>query len=116
MRHGRAWKEEKLLAEAQAVIKEYLDWEEKASAPNLTEIEEVVLKLRQRFGQEMAEVAIADQDAKQPAEVPQCPQCDGAMRYKGQKGIDADSRLGVLDIGRGYYYCARCESGLFPPG
>lgn len=27
MRHSRAWKEEKLLAEAKAVIKEYLDWE-----------------------------------------------------------------------------------------
>jgi hypothetical protein len=101
MKHTRKQKEEKLLAEARSMIEEFLDWEEKADKPNLTQIEDVVLRLRERMGGRMAEVALADQDA---------------MRYKGQKGTDAATRIGRLDIDRGHYYCARCQSGLFPPG
>lgn len=116
MKHTRKQKEAKLLAEARLLIGEFLDWEEKTDKPNLTQIEDVVLRLRERLGQRMAEVAMADQEAKQPVEVPRCPTCGGAMRYKGQKGTQVGSRIGELDIDRGYYYCARCESGLFPPG
>ncbi len=116
MKHTRKQKREKLLAEAQSVIEEFLDWEEKTDKPNLTQIEDIVLRLRERLGQRLAEVAIADQEAKQPVEVPRCPTCGAAMRYKGQKGSDVGSRVGELDIERGYYYCARCENGLFPPG
>ena len=36
------------------------------------------------------------------------------MRYKGQKALAAESRLGRLAFARGYYYCARCHSGFFP--
>ena len=91
-------------------------WREQAERPNLTQIEDVALDLRARFGQELAATALADQDAKQPAEAPACPTCGETTRYKGQKGLDAESRLGLLEIARGYYYCARCHSGLFPPG
>lgn len=66
MKHTREQKRAKLLAEAQAVIEEFLDWEEQAAQPKLTEIEDEVLALRERFGQRLAEVALADQDAKQP--------------------------------------------------
>ena len=116
MRHTRKQKEEKLLTEARAVIEEFLNWEAQAETPDLTQIEDVVLRLRERLGQRMAEVAIADQDAKQPVAAPQCPTCGETMRYKGQKGTDVRTRLGDLDLDRGHYYCARCQSGLFPPG
>ncbi len=116
MRHTRKHKEEKLLAEARAVIAEFLNWEEQAEQPDLTQIEDVVLRLRERLGQRMAEVAIADQDAKQPAEAPQCPTCGETLRYKGQKGTAVSTRIGGLDLDRGHYCCARCQSGLFPPG
>lgn len=116
MKHTRKQKEDKLLAEARSLIGEFLDWEEKADQPNLTQIEDIVLRLRERLGQRMAEVAIADQEAKQPVEAPKCGTCGEPMRYKGQKGTDVGSRVGELDIDRGHYYCARCENGLFPPG
>jgi hypothetical protein len=116
MRHTREQKRAALLAQAQALIEEFLDWEEHAERPNLTQIEDAALGLRARFGQELAAAAIADQDAKQAAEAPACPTCGGELRYKGQKELAAESRLGLLEIGRGYYYCARCHSGLFPPG
>jgi hypothetical protein len=105
-----------LLAQGQALIEAFLDWEEQAERPHLTQIEAVALDLRVRFGQELAATALGDQDAKQPAEAPPCPTCGAELRSKGQKGLDAESRLGRLEFARGYYDCARCHSGLFPPG
>ena len=116
MKHTREQKRAKLLAAAQAVIEEFLDWEEQAVQPKLTDIEAEVLALRERFGQRMAEVVIADQDAKQPVVAAECPSCGQPMRYKGQKGLEVESQVGLLSVDRGHYYCARCHSGLFPPG
>ena len=116
MKHTREQKEAQLLAEAQSVSEEFLNWEEQTDKPNLTQIEDVVLRLRERLGQRMAAVVIDDQDAKQPVAAPACPLCGETMRFKGQKGTDVTSRIGDIDLERGHYYCARCHSGLFPPG
>jgi hypothetical protein len=104
-----------LLAEAQAVIDELLAWERQAGAPNLTEMEDKVLALRQRLGQGLLEAVIADQEVRQPAVPPRCPTCGAELRYKGQKETTLESRLGGITVERGYYHCAHCESGLFPP-
>lgn len=80
------------------------------------QIEDVALELRGQFGRALAESAIGDQDAQQPVETPVCPTCGAELRYKGRKGLEVESRLGLLEVERGYYYCARCHSGLFPPG
>jgi len=116
MKPSRAQKKAELLAEATALIEELLDWDERTQKPNLTQIEDEVLALRERMGQRMAEVIMEGQEAVQPAEGPACVRCGKPMQYKGRKEIDTESRLGALEIDRGYYYCARCESGLFPPG
>lgn len=116
MRHTRAQKRAELMTAAAAAIEEFLDWEETAAEPTLTEMEEVVLKLRPILSRRMLEVALKDQDTTQLTEEPNCPSCGQAMRYKGQKGVAVESRLGGLSVERGHYYCAHCESGLFPPG
>jgi len=115
MRQTREQKRAALLKAAEAMIEEFLDWGEQTAKPNLTQIEDEVLLLRRALGQRMAEVAIADQEAVQPVEAPACPQCGAAMRYKGQKEAKLESRLGSLVVARGHYYCARCQSGVFPP-
>ena len=105
-----------LMAEAKALIAELVAWERQAGAPKLSQMEEKVLAVRQQLGQRLLQAMIEDQEARQPAEPPKCPTCGAEMRYKGQKGIDLETRLGGIEVERGYYYCAHCESGLFPPG
>jgi hypothetical protein len=116
MKLTRAQKEAKLTQAAAAAIQELLDWDEEHPRPNLTQIEEAVLAVRERLGQAMAETVLVGQEAQQPAEAPLCPTCGKPMRYKGRKDKALASRLGELALARGYYACAHCESGLFPPG
>lgn len=107
--------EAELLAEAKVLIAELVAWERQAGAPKLSEMEAQALAVRQRFGQRLLQALIEDQEARQPVEPPKCPTCGAEMRYKGQKGTDIETRLGGIEVERGYYYCAHCESGLFPP-
>ena len=116
MKRTREEKKAELMGEAEGVIDELLDWDEGATAPTLTEIEEVILKLRGQMGQRMAKEVLEGQEAKELVPGPACPSCQREMRYRGQKERGVESRLGMVEMDRGYYYCDPCERGFFPPG
>lgn len=115
MKLTREQKKAKLEAAAAGLIEELLAWDEQNEQPNLTQIEDVALALRQRFGQEVALTLVAGQEAGQPVEAPVCEQCGKPMRDKGKKQKGVESRVGGLKVERGYYHCRDCESGHFPP-
>ena len=106
----------RLVQQAETLIDELLVWTDDTPEPNLTQIEDIVLQLRQRFSEEMAREVIEAQEAKQLAVGPPCPVCGQEMRYKGQKGIVPLTWVGDVVIERGYYHCESCRVGLFPPG
>jgi hypothetical protein len=116
MKQTRAQKEAQLRKAADELIEAFLAWDEENSTPKLTEMEEVILRLRREMGQEMLAVALAGQELSQSAASPPCPECGSAMRYKGKKERAIESRVGGVELERGYYYCACCQSGFFPPG
>ena len=105
-----------LLAEAETLIDEAFDWDDETESPTLRDIEQIVLKLRKRFGERIAEAVIERQAERRPVPGPSCPECGAEMQYKGQKQSGIESQVGALGIERGYYYCAQCRRGLFPPG
>ncbi len=106
----------RLMEQAEALIDELLDWADSTPEPNLTQIEDIVLQLRQRFGEGMVRGVVEAQGGKRPAVGPACPECGEEMRYKGQKQVAPQTWVGDVQIERGYYYCARCKVGVFPPG
>jgi hypothetical protein len=112
----REQQQAELMAAAKLAIDEALDWDGRAEAPTLTEIEEVILRLRKEFGQRKAEVLLGGQEAKKPVPGPECATCQREMSYKGMKETGVETRLGPLGLERGYYYCDHCRVGLFPPG
>jgi uncharacterized protein with PIN domain len=116
MKKSREQLKAEFIAEAEELFDELMEWEEQTDKPNLTEIEEIILVLRKRFGERMAQQMIMRQEERQPAERVHCPQCDGEMATKGLKGNQVETRIGNLKIERGYYYCPKCKQGIFPPG
>jgi hypothetical protein len=115
MKRKRAEQRQALLDQAAVLIDQLLDWQEQTPQPNLTQIEEIVLKLRKQLGEQLALAVIEQQEAKRPAPGPLCAQCQREMHYKAQKDNTVESRVGTLPLQRGYYYCETCRTGLFPP-
>lgn len=105
-----------LMTQAEALIDELVEWTADTPAPTLTQIEDIVLKLRQRLSERMALAVIEAQATVRPVPGPCCPTCGREMHYKDRKANTVESRVGSLPLERGYYYCEPCKSGLFPPG
>ena len=115
MKKSRERKERELEAQAKELIGRLLEWDEQHERPNLTQMEEIVLKLRKEMGQRMLEMLVNEQEEANPAEV-KCEECGQVMRNKGEKVKVVESQVGELRLRRGYYYCSTCGSGIFPPG
>lgn len=105
----------KLLAEAEQAIDELLDWTDQTPRPNLTQIENAVLKMRKQLSEQAAQAVIEAQAAQRPVPGPQCPTCQREMHYKDTKAQTVESRVGHLTLERGYYYCEHCRQRFFPP-
>ena len=116
MPRPRAELQAELEAEAARLIAAILDWTEQTDAPDLTAIEDEVLKLRQQFGEKLAAAVVAQQPTAEPLTV-KCPQCGRAMHQKKKRQRRrVQGRAGDVALSRAYYYCDHCRVGLFPPG
>lgn len=105
-----------LQAEAERLIEALLNWTEETEVPDLTAIEDQVLKMRQQFSAKLAEAAVDQQPTAQPLTV-RCPQCGRRMHPKEKwQRRRVESRVGEVPLKRAYYYCDHCRVGLFPPG
>jgi uncharacterized protein with PIN domain len=104
------------LAEAEALFDRLMEWDEQTAKPNLTQIEEIVLELRQRLGKQLAHAVLARQENSQPAERMRCAECQGELEPKGPKRNRVESQIGSIQMERSYYYCPRCRQGFFPSG
>jgi len=115
MRKTRAEKEQELEAMAKEMIRQMLDWDEQQEKPNLSQMEELVMGLRQRMGKQMLETLANEQETREPVIVV-CEKCGQEMRNKGEKVKVVESRVGGVELKRDYYYCPACKRGIFPPG
>jgi hypothetical protein len=116
MPRTRAELKAELQAEAERLIDALLDWTDQTEAPDLTAIEDEVLKLRQQFAEKLAEAAVDRQATAEPLTVT-CPECGRPMHPKKKRQRRrVQSRVGGVALKRAYFYCDHCRVGLFPPG
>lgn len=116
MKRTREERRAALEAKAKELIDELMQWSEETDRPNLTQIEDEILRLRQTMSESMLATVIEDQESQRPVPGPSCPKCGKEMQYKGAKGRQVTSRVGDLKLDRGHYYCSHCKESLFPPG
>ena len=116
MKKSREQLKATFMVEAEEMFDELMEWDEQTQGPDLTQIEEKILELRKCFGEQLAQQVILRQEERQPSARVICPGCGGEMGLKGMKGNQVETRIGNLEIVRGYYYCPQCKQGLFPPG
>ncbi len=103
-----------LLAEAEALIAELLEWQTTHPESDFDQMEQLVQRLRRRFGQALVEKLLELQAERRPVHAPVCPDCQQQMQYKDMHGLTFESLLGVVHVQRGYYYCAPCRQGGCP--
>jgi hypothetical protein len=112
----RAEMKAELQVEAERLIEALLDWTDQTDAPDLTAIEDEVLKLRQQFGEKLAAAVVEQQPSTAPLTM-LCPQCGRPMHQKKKRQRrHVQGRVGGVALNRAYYYCDDCRVGLFPPG
>lgn len=115
MKKTREQLKQELTNKSAEVIEKLLDWNEENKAPDLAQIETIILRLREEMGLEFATSLLMSQETIAPA-VEKCKTCGQEMRNKGQKKKVVESQIGEIVMERGYYYCGECGAGIFPPG
>jgi DNA repair exonuclease SbcCD ATPase subunit len=116
MKKSREQRQQELEATANDMIQELLDWTDATDRPNLTQMEDKILALREKLSQAMLASLIQAQESTQPVEGGRCPSCGRPLRPKGSREVRLESRVGGVAVARGYFYCPDCQSGVFPPG
>lgn len=116
MKGSRETRRRALEGKAKELIDEMMAWGEKTERPSLSQMEGEILKLRQQLGEEMLRTLVEDQASQRPVPGPSCPKCGKEMQYKGDKSRQVTSRVGEVELERGYYRCSGCEESVFPPG
>jgi YgiT-type zinc finger domain-containing protein len=116
MKRTREQIKAELMKRYEKEVEELLDWQEKTEAPNLTQIEDAILKSRKRLSEGMAKELLAGEISREPEQAPACPKCGGKTVDKGKRPQVIETRLGTLRMERVYYYCEACGEGFFPPG
>lgn len=116
MKRTREEKRAALESKAKELIDELMKWSDETEQPNLTQIEDEILAIRQKLSESMMETIIEEQATQHPVPGPLCPKCGHEMQYKGDKPRRVTSRVGEVKLERGHYYCSQCKESIFPPG
>ena len=113
---GQEAKKDQLLAQFEAMYEELYEWREAHPEASFDEIASRVTPLRRVLIGELLEQLARQHGSGQIAEGMKCEVCGEAMAYKGEPKRDVEHLEGESKLKRAYYYCARCEGGVFPPG
>jgi len=116
MSQSKSERKAELLAKAEQMIDELLQWEEEVEKPTFAAIEGEVMKVRKQMDEAMMEDVLREQAVTQDVGVRRCESCGGEMVHKGRKGRRIGGWSGEAKVQRVYYYCPKCGAGFFPSG
>ena len=92
-----AEREAELESIATEIMAEVRAWSKAHPEAKWEELEETVLKARQRFGERLLEMVVAEREATRPAVGLRCAQCGEELQYKGQKTRSVEPTVATPD-------------------
>lgn len=107
---------ERLVSQFEEMYEELYEWREKHPEASFDEIAKQVTPRRQALMGGLLSQLVLQYGSGEVVEGMSCEQCGQALVYKGRPGRGVEHLEGEARFKRAYYYCAHCESGLFPPG
>jgi len=109
-----------LRGEILAELERFVAWDEAEPICTFGEIEEQALAVGRAMTRALMKWAVVEEEAKaqreQATPEPTCKVCKKRMRDGGRKKREIESKVGQMEIERGYYHCVTCGAGFFPPG
>ena len=106
---------EAFLASAGELYDEVSEWRRQHPKASLDEIVAQVRPKRQGLMGELVGMVALQGGNGVEATGCRCGECGEEMRYKGELKRTVVHGEGVSALQRAHYYCARCQSGFFPP-
>jgi hypothetical protein len=109
---NKAW----LVGQFEAMYEELYAWREAHPGASFDEIANQVTPRRRELVGELLVQLARQHGSGRVAEGMVCEVCGAEMECKGEPSRDVEHVEGESKLKRAYYYCARCEGGIFPPG
>jgi hypothetical protein len=108
---SRAELKARLLAEYEAVVERRLARSGNSDELTLSQIEALALDIGREVEARVSQCLV---DEGRTAAV--CTACGVEMDNKGLKKRHVQTRSGLVELERVYYYCEHCRRGFFPAG
>lgn len=102
-----------MMSAAEGVIEKLLAGAKEKEDLTLSDIERLVRRAGQDVMKELTGTLAQAEAQREEDRI--CAECGRSMRYKGRKKRNVITETGEVRLERGYYYCPRCEKGVFPP-
>lgn len=103
----------RMMAEAEEAIDKMLTEKSDRGKLQLGDIERMVREAGQQVMERFTQEMVTEEAQGKESRI--CPACGKKMRYKGRKARDLVTETGEVRMERAYYYCPRCQKGIFPP-
>ena len=107
--------EQKLLEQAQQVIRKLLDDLPESSDIKLSDMESATGMMGQAMMQQTLQQLVESQQ-QAPVDDLRCESCHERMSRRGKRKRRIVTVRGEVEVKRVYYVCPKCGTGRFPPG
>ena len=116
MSDNPAQRRARLIEKATEAVDRILAWEAEHPEARLRDMEAELERVRHEVSQIWLGDLVAERERRVTAGSITCPACGERMQSKGAKVKRVETLVGAVHDERQYYYCPRCQRGLFPPG
>jgi uncharacterized protein with PIN domain len=106
----------RLMTELETIIDQLIAQQPPSDEVTLSDMERLVKQAGSAIEEQVMQALAEEHQTASGSDRPKCPECQQPMRNKGKQRRKVVTEAGEIEVERPYYYCNRCQVGIFPPG